>query len=217
MKNKIKNLLPLLCLLCIPVLNIFYMLSNRAPDKINNLVTQWDRITPFVPAFVIPYILWTPFVISMFVLLCFKNRSMYYRSIILMCVGQLTCFAIYYFFQTTTPRPMITGDGYFSQLVVNMVYANDQPYNCFPSIHVLNTYIILKAITQIELKKVLRIGIVLFSWSIIFSTVFIKQHVLLDIVGAVVLIEGLYYILSLLIPINRSVEKQVRTVEAFNR
>jgi len=80
------------------------------------------------------------------------------------------------------------GDDILSQFVRKM-YSHDKPMNCFPSIHVyttvLFTYFIL--ITN-RLKKYQIAMMVTWAVSIVLSTLFVKQHVILDVVGACALV-----------------------------
>ncbi|MEK3877890.1 hypothetical protein [Paenibacillus sp. FSL M7-0420] len=54
--------LSLLWLAAIPSLNIFYGILNRPGDHVSSLAVALDSMIPFVPAFIIPYILWYPFI-----------------------------------------------------------------------------------------------------------------------------------------------------------
>lgn len=195
MKKKLLAHLPLAWLLAIPVLNVFYGFLNRGGSRVAQLITEWDRLTPFVPAFIIPYLIWYPFVFFMFIVFFRKDRNVYYRSLILTCIGLVICYLIYFLFQTTVQRPEISGSGILNRLV-GFVYATDAPYNCFPSIHVLTSHIVLKAAYQCKLSRIASIAVFVTSWMIIISTLFVKQHVLMDILGGIVLSEMLYYLIG---------------------
>lgn len=114
---------------------------------------------------------------------------------IILCAGLILCYSVYYLFQTTVPRPDVNSNGLISSMV-QFIYATDQPYNCFPSIHVLSSYIVIKAVMQCrQISKQLKSFIVIFCWFIIASTLFVKQHVLLDVAGGILLAELLYLVL----------------------
>ncbi|MEF3303277.1 phosphatase PAP2 family protein [Paenibacillus sp. GYB003] len=203
MKSKLSYFAPLLWLLCIPVLNVFYGILNREGDRVRSLMTVLDAKTPFIPQFIIPYLIWYPFIFAMFVLLFVKNRKVYYRTLFLLCTGLVVCYITYYLFQTVVYRPVITSDVPLHWFV-QFVYSNDRPYNCFPSIHVMTTYLMMKStFRHIHLKRLTHLAIGLTGWSIIVSTVFVKQHVVLDIVGAIVLVEITYYLMNALVPIPK--------------
>jgi len=195
-----KRYLPLLWMLAIPVLNVFYGLLNRGSDGVGSLVTKLDEWTPFIPAFIIPYLIWYPFVIIVLIALFRNNSRVYYRTLLALSLGLIACYITYYFFQTTVARPAITEDGLFYWLV-ELIYRTDGPYNCFPSIHVLTSYLMLKGMADCGNfpGAARRLGVIA-GWAIIISTVFVKQHVWLDVAGAVVLAELLYYAVGIGLP-----------------
>ncbi|UVI32889.1 phosphatase PAP2 family protein [Paenibacillus spongiae] len=194
MNQKIARLLPLLWLLAIPVLNIFYMVLNHGETTVRSLMTGLDEWIPFIPAFIIPYIIWYPFIFGMLIYFSMKDRNVYYRTLLTLCLGLITCYIIYFFYQTTVERPLVTEDGLLHKLVM-LIYQTDQPYNCFPSIHVLTSYLMLKGMSDCAFgSRVFRFGVIVTSWSIIVSTLFVKQHVWLDIAGGIVVAEVLYAI-----------------------
>jgi hypothetical protein len=179
-----ENIIALCFLVSIPLINVFYWMLNNSNRGIYNLVTDIDKATPFVSAFVIPYVLWYPFVFFMFLFLCVKDRDIYYKTLISYDIGVIICYIIYFAFQTTVPRPEIVGSDIFSRLLV-IIYSNDQPFNCFPSIHVLNCYLMIKAINACKVSnRKNRLIVFLISTIIILSTLFIKQHVILDAFSA---------------------------------
>ncbi|MBE9916377.1 inositol phosphorylceramide synthase [Paenibacillus donghaensis] len=192
MKTKLAPYLPLAWLLSIPVLNICYGFLNRGGSDTAQLITAWDRLIPFMPAFIIPYLIWYPYVFLMFVVFFRKDRNVYYRSLTLTCVGLAVCYLVFYLYQTTFPRPEIGQDGVLNWLV-GIVYQMDAPYNCFPSIHVLTSYIVVKAAYQCKLSRLANAAVCATSGIIIISTLFVKQHVLMDVVGGIVLAEMLYF------------------------
>ena len=99
----------------------------------------------------------------------------------------LTCYIIYIVFQTTVPRPTLTGNDMFTR-GVQYLYNKDKPFNCFPSIHCLTSFIMIKAIYNSKVKNLFSLSIIgSISILIIFSTLFIKQHVVLDVLAAIFL------------------------------
>lgn len=196
MRSGIAKYTPLLWILAIPVLNVFYGILNHVDSNTINLVTDLDGQIPFVPGFIVPYLLWYPFIFGLLIIFCMHNRKVYYRTLSAICAGLIVSYIIYYFYQTTVTRPPITDEGLMYSLV-QLVYQTDQPYNCFPSIHVLTSYLVMKGILDCtNQSKIVRFMVVITSWSIIFSTLFVKQHVVLDVIGAILLGKLLYYIIG---------------------
>lgn len=177
----------LLWLLVIPVINIFYGILNRPGNHIYSLATNLDMHLPFVPSFIIPYVLWYPFITVVLIALAFKDRSIYFQTLIAMCSGLIVSYIVFALFQTTIQRPDVQAETSAIHRLIGYVYSHDQPYNCFPSIHVLTSYLMLRG------ARVFRRSIWLITAAmsilIIISTVLVKQHVLADIVGGILVAE----------------------------
>lgn len=94
------------------------------------------------------------------------------------------------------PRPEIVGDGLLDRLVA-AVYRFDEPYNCFPSTHVLTSYFMILAFrSSPAFGRGIRNAVTLISVTIILSTLFVKQHVLMDAAGAIALAELIWRVLE---------------------
>lgn len=203
--------LPLLGLLAIPIINILYLLQNHGGDHVQSLVTEVDRDTPFIPAFSVPYLLWYPFLLLVFVLIVRKDKWEYYRTLLAFCTGLLLSNVIYLMFQTTVPRPEVASTGFFDNLVM-LVYKGDEPYNCFPSIHVMTSTLMILGSRALGWR--MRVPIFLFASSIIASTLFIKQHVIADVFAGILLAKFVFWLAGYLVPIVRKrtmAEKAGRT------
>jgi membrane-associated phospholipid phosphatase len=191
--NKIKeNLADLSFLLIIPILGAIYPILNNPANGAKSLVTEVDKAIPLVEAFIIPYILWYPFVFLCLVYFCFKDKKAYFRTLISISIGMLISYFIFFVFQTHVPRPALQGNDIFTRLVA-LIYSRDNPYNCFPSLHVLESYLMIKGIYACSERNKLATAFINFmAAAIILSTLFVKQHVILDVFGAVYLGEVVF-------------------------
>ncbi len=163
--------------------NLIYDGLNHGPNRIF-LEIPLDRALPVVPIFAIPYVSLIPYIgVSLLVFLFFRARV--YRSAALtMIIVWFISYACYFFLQSYIARPPITGTDPFSALI-RSIYAADQPYNDFPSLHTSLSTVI--AIHWWRFDR--RIGIAAAIWTalIVSSTVLVKQHYLADVAGGLVL------------------------------
>ncbi|MEH7413810.1 phosphatase PAP2 family protein [Neobacillus drentensis] len=192
--NKKWKMVGILCfLLSIPAMMLVYPYLNSPTRGVHTLVTSLDQAIPVVKWFVVPYVAWVGYITITLLYFCFKDFTLAFKTILVFDLGLLICFIIYYFYQTVGPvRPVITGDDFLARLL-KYVYKIDQPYNCFPSIHVMSSYLIIRAIRNSSLSnRWIKWSIVCFSTSIILATLFIKQHVLMDVIAAIILVECLF-------------------------
>jgi membrane-associated phospholipid phosphatase len=197
--NEKWKLVGMLCfLLSIPALMLIYPYLNTPTQGVHSLVTSLDRAIPVVKWFVVPYVAWVGYITIILVYFCFKDRTIAFKTIFVFDIGLLICFIIYYFYQTEGPvRPVITGHDILSRLL-KYVYQIDHPYNSFPSIHVMSSYLIIRAIRNCSWKnKWILWFIRCFSTSIILATLFIKQHDIVDVVAAILLVECLFKIVEI--------------------
>ncbi|WP_225442870.1 phosphatase PAP2 family protein [Paenibacillus lycopersici] len=175
---------PLLWLLSIPLIGLLYSWQNHERTVEHVLATHLDRVTPFVPAFSVFYFFWYPFLLLVLALIFRNDRKAYYRALAAVCVGILLANAIFLAYPTHVPRPALgKGWNYF----VPITYKLDEPYNGFPSIHVITSYVLLRA--SGILSRPVRIAAAVMAWLIILSTLFIKQHVLADVASGIAIGE----------------------------
>jgi membrane-associated phospholipid phosphatase len=192
--KKLQKLVPLLWLLSIPLLGTLYSLQNHAKPVVHVLSTQWDRATPFVPFFSIFYFIWYPFIFIALFLIFQKRSSAYYQTLIAICFGILLANIAFWVYPTHVPRPQL-GEGW--NFFVPITYRLDEPYNGFPSIHVITCYLILRGSRILPRSSYLAVAVM--SWLIILSTLFIKQHVLADVAAGIVLGQIVFRIAGRLI------------------
>ncbi|PWW38941.1 MULTISPECIES: phosphatase PAP2 family protein [Paenibacillus] len=177
----------LIWLAAVPILNIFYGVLNRPGDHVNSLATSLDHMIPFVPSFIILYVLWYPFITGALIALAFKDKRTYFQTLIALCSGLVISYIFFALFQTAIDRPDIRNEKGFIYTMVSYIYSQDQPYNCFPSIHVLTSYLILRG-TRVFGRAIWAMTSTL-SILIMVSTVLVKQHVAADIAGGILVGE----------------------------
>lgn len=192
MKAKLKETPYLLFLLVMPVLGLIYKILNTNPREAVILSTEFDGFIPFLPVFILPYIIWYAFILGYLLYFWYKDTRVYLKTLSVIVIGELVCFVIYFFFQTTVPRPDLVGNGILIDLV-GMIYNHDRPYNAFPSIHVLTTFAILLGNINIKNKHIFHsVFVPVMGTLIIISTLFVKQHYILDMLGSMFLTSFIY-------------------------
>ncbi|MCD7821413.1 MAG: hypothetical protein LUG64_04295 [Clostridiales bacterium] len=153
-----------------------------------------DDCIPFCSVFVIPYLLWFLFVAG--TVLSFRRwPGECLRLCVYLCVGMTICLAIYTLFPNGQQlRPAVMPDNSLCTRLVFLVYEMDPAVNSCPSIHVYNTLGVWNAITRCPALRgrplVQGLAGVL-SVSIILSTLFLKQHSVVDVAAAALLAAGM--------------------------
>lgn len=90
--------------------------------------------------------------------------------------------------KTLRPGPEHWGNG-ISSYLLNLIYSFDQPYNCFPSMHVLQSWLIAIFFQKVQGESLAVRGLLLVSaFAVTFSTVLIRQHYVLDVVVSLIMV-----------------------------
>ena len=181
------KILDLVWFIIIPIININYILASVLAKKGSDLTITLDNVIPFNSIFIIPYVYWYLYIVIGFIFILVNSRKDYIRVFISFFIGMSVCYIVYYLYPTEISRPTIINSNILNYLV-NIIYSLDRPVNCFPSLHVLTTYFIMRYTKYKNSKKKFYyteiVGVL-----IIISTLFIKQHFIADVISAIVLAE----------------------------
>jgi hypothetical protein len=196
MKQLKKHIRPLLLMLSIPIMGALYIIINKFSSSGHDVTIALDNSIPYIKIFIIPYILWYLFIPIVFIILYTYDKKVYYKTMLVYIIGYIISCSIFILYQTTVPRTILTGSDIFTE-IISLIRFNDKPLNCLPSLHVFTCYIMIKAIGKSNLGSIKnKIIISIISYTIILSTLFTKQHAILDVLAGIVLGEALIYIIN---------------------
>lgn len=162
------------------------VLNNRIDDKI-----------PFIPEFCFFYTIWYLFLFLVPLIVLKYDKQNFNNYVISCLVFQLIEVVIFVGFPTTIIRHEFEVNS-ISSWLVDFIYKTDTPvYNCFPSGHCAYAiFFILSIFNTKKSPNTLKYGILFTSIGIILSTLFIKQHVIIDVIGAFIIVIPLYYFIK---------------------
>ncbi|MBE5952174.1 MAG: phosphatase PAP2 family protein [Lachnospiraceae bacterium] len=195
-----------LALLYLPLYLIafFSLESIVSNDSEYTLVEcRLDDFIPFWEIFIIPYYLWFVYIAATFVYFFFADRQDFFRLCLFMFTGMTICLIIYAVWPNGhTLRPDLSTlgrDNIFLRLL-GRLYTADTSTNVCPSIHTLNSigaciaFYHADRIKKAKYGRAVRIGTLVLTISICLSTVFLKQHSILDVFAAMALAIPLYLV-----------------------
>jgi membrane-associated phospholipid phosphatase len=193
-----KKYAPLLLMLVFPVLGFMYaMTNNNSNQEVYSLMTAVDESIPFIKAFALPYSVWIFYIYVCLLYFFKKDVNVYYRALLTYIVCTLLCYLIYTVFQTTVPRPIVTGNDPISELM-RYIYNRDQPFNCFPSIHCFSSYMFMRMVWTSSFRNKRNVALTTgMSSLIILSTLFVKQHVIVDALAGIFMVEVVFAVIIL--------------------
>lgn len=165
----------------------------------NLLISTFDNHLPFVSYFVYFYVFWYVMLIFVPYLIYRYDKELLRKYNKIFILDSVICILIFLIYPTTIHRASFDVNS-LSTWIVNLIYYFDTPVlNCFPSLHALNS--LLWIIVMLNNKKIPKLwrGIIIFlSTGVILSTIFIKQHVIYDLIGSVGVLIISYLILKII-------------------
>lgn len=178
----------------------FGWLNSFTPQRTQatEIYCKLDSLIPFLEIFAIPYFLWFAYIAFGFLFLFLNSRTDFIRMCIFLYTGMTICLIIYTLFpnyQTLRIDFDTLGRKNLLTWAMSALQAQDTPYNVFPSIHCLNSIGMNIALAKNAWCKrhrwVIAAATVL-TVLICLSTVFVKQHSVLDGLAALILSVPLY-------------------------
>lgn len=174
---------------CLVLLYFFFYMTVFTLEEeylrpVVRITCPLDDLIPFNSLFVIPYFGWFILVPSVIGYFMFKSKDEFLDLCFMLFTGMTICLAIYAVIPNgINLREMVTGHDICSRIVV-MLRKIDTATNVCPSIHVFATLCIMMAVLRSPLfvsKRLLKGFIVVLSVLICMSTVFLKQHSIVDV------------------------------------
>lgn len=190
--KKYKHFL-LLTLYGVLYLWFFYLEKTIIPKYY--MFSPFDKKIPFIKEFIIPYLFWYIYMGFAFIYLGIVSKRDYYRLFLFIFLGVAVCYSIYSIYPNAQGlRPVIKETDILSRIIKH-TYKSDTNTNVAPSIHVLNSiavHIGLIGYEPFKKKWQLRLTSLILMIIISASTVFVKQHSILDGMWAILLSIVLY-------------------------
>ena len=184
-----------LILTYLPIYMIWFLLLERNVTKNYHIIeSPLDAYIPFNELFIVPYLLWFPFIAVSVLYFIFRDGTECYRLSGLLIAGMTVFLLVSTFYPNGVAlRPDLTKlnrDNLFLDLVA-VLHKADTSTNVCPSIHVYNSLAVCLAFFtsgHMQGKRFLKAGILVLTVLICLSTVFLKQHSVIDVFWAFVLL-----------------------------
>lgn len=173
-----------------------YLKKTIVPVHI--MYCSFDLSIPFVKEFIVPYFFWFIYMALSFLYFGIVSRKEYYRLLkfisLSMCLGYII-FILYPNGQFA--RPLVVGDDVFSKMV-KFLYLTCETNNVFPSLHVANAVGVHLSVAysdKLKNKPIIKLVSFILLILICASTVFVKQHSIIDVLGGFVLSFVVYMVI----------------------
>ena len=177
---------PLSMVLLVSLVPLYIFIPVLFPPRTRHVPElALDRALPLIPSWAVIYGMLYLFLIVLPVLVIRQDehiRRTVYAYLFIWITAYLFFFVIY---PTKAPRPeIVSGDG-FAVWALRALYSSDPPYNCFPSLHVAHSFVSALACRGVH-RRLGGIALV-FATLVALSTLFTKQHYVVDVIAGVLL------------------------------
>ena len=144
-----------------------------------------DRALPLMPAWALVYGALYLFLILLPIFVVRQDEQIR-RTVFAYLLIWITAYVFFFvIYPTAAPRPAkVIGEG-FAVWGLSALYSSDPPYNCFPSLHVAHSFV--SALTSYRVHRSLGIVATICATLVALSTLFTKQHYILDVIAGVFL------------------------------
>lgn len=185
-------------LLYFPVYMAIFIAEEKLITNYHIIGIALDKKIPFIEWFFFPYYIWFPYVGIVLVWLYFRDKKAFLKTISFLYLGMTVFLIVNVAYPNGLDlRPTEFVRDNIAVRLAKAMYETDTPTNVLPSIHVYNTLgIMLGACCSKKgiRRRFVKILVVLIGILIIASTVFVKQHSLVDVGAAIVLGAGAYFL-----------------------
>lgn len=195
---------------------ILFLIAEQVVDGSSPYWSSYlplDDKIPFCEYFVIPYVLWYPFLVAVGLFLVLRDPHGFKKYMLFLGGGMFVAVVFMLVFPNGQDLRPTTFErhNFFTWLMEN-IYAFDTNTNVLPSLHVVGTMGCIFALFESpEMKSwSIKIGSIFLGILICMATVFVKQHSVLDSVVGIPYAVLVYVVVYYLIPPRRPKrEKQI--------
>ena len=179
-------------------------LFQGQPHIIGNCI---DEAIPFNAWFIIPYFVWYLLLFAVPYYIYIKDKNRFCKYIINYFFITLIANIIFLLYPSIVIRPEFETTGILT-FITNFIYWVDTPaINCFPSLHcAMSMLFILMICPMKSYNNKFRLFIFFISVLIMFSTLFTKQHVFIDLVSG----DILAFVVFLIFKNNKKLVKKLK-------
>ena len=169
----------------------FFIIEHFITDNYWATQTVLDSYVPFCEWFIFPYVSWSPLLVVLGVYLILRDGEGFRRYMWYIMVTFTTAVVFCILIPNGQDlRPAVMEHHNLAAWLVEYTYSIDTNTNVFPSVHVVGSVGAALAVwdsPRLRAHPLLRWGVPVLAALICISTLFIKQHSVLDVVSGLVL------------------------------
>lgn len=184
MIKKLKNDKALVQFAVYIVLVAIFLIENNINLGGHKIYSKLDDLIPFVPAFIVLYCAWYFYIGGTCLIFLLKSKTDLRKTAFSMNICMAIGLLVYFIYPNyITIRPSVYGSDVFSQ-AVKVLQMGDSPSSVCPSLHVAICVALYTGIADSALFKgrtKIKVSAFILAILISISTLFIKQHSIIDV------------------------------------
>ena len=171
-------------LLLLPIFACYFLPEQLIVSGYHPTQTAFDSLIPLLPGFVYFYLLWFPLLVFGGFWLLLTDGRMFRRYMIYLAVAYLVSAVVYLGYpngQDLRPTDLQVHD--LSTVILAFIYRVDTNTNVLPSLHVIGSFGAAMALCRSRSVRSgwVKAALIILAVLVSISTVFIKQHGILDV------------------------------------
>ena len=179
----------LVVVLLLLVLSYIFIAELISERSLHAPALQLDRVVPLQPAWALVYGALYLFLILLPVFVV-RQEALIRRTVLAFLFVWIVAYVCFFLYPTIAPRPAsVSGEG-FIVWGLRFLYSADPPYNCFPSLHVAHSFV--SALACYRVNPNVGIAATVCGLLVGISTVYTRQHYILDVLAGM-LLAGVAY------------------------
>lgn len=198
-------------ILLIAFQSICFLLSKviqGSPYLIGNKI---DTLIPFNIWFIIPYCIWYILIFTVPYSIYKKNKDSFVKYIYCYIFVTLIANIIFVIFPTTVARPDVEATNILTFMAKTVFMVDTPVCNCFPSLHCAVSMLFIAFVFENKnFKNISKILITAISVLIMIATLFVKQHVFVDLLSGNLLALLCYFGISYNYKKNNRIKKLLK-------
>lgn len=160
---------------------MYFVIGQATADRVHYQPFTWlDRAMPLWPEWIFVYatLYLCAFIVPLVVV---RGSQLVERTLQAYLFVMLVSYVIFWFYPTVTPRVENQDVNGAAEWTLQLFYRLDQPYGCFPSLHV--AYSAAGAFACCRVRP--RLGRAMLAWTVLIavSTIYTKQHFAVDAIA----------------------------------
>ena len=180
-----------------PIYLFFFVLAEKMTTEVTYINIPLDDKIPFVEGFIVPYLLWFPFMALGIVYVFFMDKKEFLPMGWNLVIGMSLFLVVSFIFPNGLQlRPEVFPRDNICTDLVKHLYSIDTSTNVIPSIHVFNSLVCGISFGRVlwwNKHKVCAVCSYVMAGLIVLSTMFVKQHSIVDVVTGILM----YIVLTL--------------------